>query len=133
MRVVLDTNILISAVFFGGLPRLALQLSMQEHCVLLTSPVLLEEFERILVRRFRVQTSAAERILQEYKSVAEVINPSILLNIITADPSDNRILECAIAGKANAIVSGDSHLLTLGSFRKIPILTVRQFVDAVHR
>ena len=133
MRIVLDTNILISAIFFGGLPRLALQMSMQEPRVLITSPVLIEEFKRVLIDRFGVPLAGAENILIEYQRTAKLVHPKTRLNIVTNDPSDNRILECAVEGKADAIVSGDRHLLALKIFRGIPIVTVREFIRLIHR
>lgn len=60
-----------------------------------------------------------------------VVKPTVILEVIKDDADDNRVLECAAAGEANYIVSGDRHLLTLSSYEGIPILTVRQFMDVV--
>jgi predicted nucleic acid-binding protein len=60
-----------------------------------------------------------------------VVNPTAILEVIKDDPDDNRVLECALAGEANYIVSGDRRLLQLSSYEGIPILTVWQFMDAV--
>ena len=65
------------------------------------------------------------------ESVAEIVKPDISLHVITEDPDDNRVLECAAKGNADYIVTGDRHLLKLGSYEAIPIVTVRQFLDAV--
>ena len=131
MRIVFDTNVLISAVQFGGLPRLALQLAIQSHS-LLASAALLEEFERVLIHRFKFPAGAAEKVLNEYRQTCKLVHPTALLHVIAADPSDNRVLECAVYGKADWIVSGDADLLSLKRFRKIPILTVREFVNIIH-
>ena len=133
MRLVFDTNVLISGMLFGGLPRLALQLATQEPSIPITSFVLMEEFERVLIEDFRVPIETAEAMRRQYQQGAPLVHPVIKLNEIAKDPSDNRVLECAAEGKADAIISGDRHLLSLKSFRKIPILTVREFVDIVHR
>ena len=132
MRIVFDTNILVSAVQFGGLPLLALQLGIQSHD-LLTSTALLEEFERVLVRRFKFPPEAAEKVLNEYRQTCKLVRPTTRLHAITRDSSNNRVLECAVYGRADLIVSGDMDLLSLKQFREIPILTVREFVDIVHR
>ena len=132
MRLVFDTNVLISGMLYGGLPRLALQLATQEPSFPITSIILMEEFERVLIEDFRFPIETAEAMRRQYQQAALLVHPVIKLNEIAKDPSDNRVLECAVAGKADAIVSGDRHLLALKSFRKIPILTVREFVDIVH-
>jgi len=61
---------------------------------------------------------------------AHVIEPLVRLDVVADDPDDNRVLECAVAGRADCIVSGDRHLLRLGAFEGTPILTVRQFMEA---
>lgn len=60
-----------------------------------------------------------------------MVTPDIVLAVVREDPDDDRVLECAVAGEADYMVSGDRHLLKLGSYGGIPILTVRQFMDAV--
>jgi uncharacterized protein len=57
--------------------------------------------------------------------------PDIALEVVRDDPDDNRVLECAVTGRADYVVSGDRHLLRIGAYEGIPILTVRQFMDAV--
>jgi predicted nucleic acid-binding protein len=57
------------------------------------------------------------------------VNPSFVLDAVSDDPDDNRVLECAVEGKANIVVSGDRHLRKLRSYAGIPILTVRQFLE----
>ena len=132
MRIVCDTNVLISAMLFGGLPRLALQLATQEPSIPITSIVLMEEFERVLIEDFQVPIETAEIMRREYQQASLLVHPMMKLNEIASDPSDDRVLECAVESKADAIVSGDRHLLALKKFRKIPILTVREFVDMIH-
>jgi putative PIN family toxin of toxin-antitoxin system len=129
MRVVADTNILISAFLFGGLPRVFLDRGIAGAFSLVTSGALLDELDEKLSGKFAVPESKALAFLSQLKSNAAVVNPSFVLDAVFDDPDDNRVLECAIAGKANCIVSGDRHLLRLGSYEGIAIHTVRQFLE----
>ena len=64
------------------------------------------------------------------ETVAEIVEPEEVLDVIAEDPDDNRVLECAVKGRADLIVSGDRHLLKLGSYQGIAIVTVRQFMES---
>ena len=129
MRVVADTNIYISAFLFGGLPRVFLDRGLAGAFSLVTSGALLDELDEKLSGKFAVPESKALAFLSRLKRKAVVVNPSFVLDVVSDDPDDNRVLECAIAGKANCIVSGDRHLLRLGSYDGITIITVRQFLE----
>lgn len=82
--------------------------------------------------KIRTTPANIDTFLRVFKSHSEIIFPQHILHVVRDDPSDDRILECAVEGKANMIVSGDHHLLTLKSFRGIRIMTVREFLDSVH-
>jgi len=129
MRVVADTNVLISAFLFGGLPRAFLNLGLAGAFSLVTSGALLEELDEKLSGKFAVPEAKALAFLSQLKGKATVMSPSFVLNAVLGDPDDNRVLECAVAGKANFVVSGDRHLLRLGSHAGIAILRVRQFLE----
>jgi len=129
MRVVADTNILISAFLFGGLPRVFLERGLAGAFSLVTSGALLDELDEKLNGKFAVPENKRRAFLSQLKSKASVVNPSFVLDAVPDDPDDNRVLECAVAGKANCIVSGDRHLLRLGSYEGIAILTVRRFIE----
>jgi predicted nucleic acid-binding protein len=68
-------------------------------------------------------------IRAKLERVAEIVKPDMVLHVIQDDPDDNRVLECAVKGSADYIVTGDRHLLRLGSYEAIAIVTVRQFLD----
>jgi uncharacterized protein len=129
MRVVIDTNVFISALMFGGLPGALLDLALIKPFTMLTSEVLLDELHEKLCGKFRVSAEDAHLIRARITASAEIITPKETLNVITDDPDDNRVLECAVSGKADVMVSGDRHLLTLGSYQAIPILRVREFME----
>lgn len=131
IRVVFDTNVYISALMFGGLPGSLLDLAFLQSFLVVISPALLAELDEKLRLKFEVAAEDAAIIRAKLESIAEIVRPDMVLHVIADDPDDNRVLECAIHGGADYIVTGDRHLLKLGSYEAIPILTVRQFLDAV--
>jgi putative PIN family toxin of toxin-antitoxin system len=130
MRVVADTNVLISALMFGGLPGRFLDLALGRRFTLLASKALLDELDEKLRGKFAVSESDALVIRAKLEGSAELADPDFQLNAVPDDPDDNRVLECAVAGKADFIVSGDRHLLRIGSYEGIAIVTVRQFLES---
>ncbi len=123
LRVVLDTNVLVSALVFGGVPRDVYHLAVTEQWLAVTSPALLVELQGVLLTKFRYPLDLVERITSEYKTLSLLVEPTVTVSAISEDPDDDRVLECAVSGRAEAVISGDRHLLALGSFRGIPILT----------
>jgi putative PIN family toxin of toxin-antitoxin system len=132
-RVVADTNIYISALMFGGLPGVLLDLGLMQAFRLVISPALLDELEDKLRVKFGVLAQDAAAIRVKLQSAGDLIDPAIVLNVVTDDPDDNRVLECAVAGQADYIVSGDRHLLKLKEHAGIPILTTREFLDRLEQ
>lgn len=129
-RVVLDTNVYISALMFGGLPGSLLDLALLQSFLLIISPALLDELDEKLRLKFQVSAEDMTTIRKKLEGVAEIVEPDTVLHVIGDDPDDNRVLECAVKGSADYIVTGDRHLLKLGSYEVIQIVTVRQFLDA---
>ena len=129
MRVVADTNVFISALMFGGLPGRFLKLALDRRFTLVISTALLDELDEKLRGKFAVSANDALAIRAKLKDSATVVQPDFELNAVPDDPDDNRILECAVVGKAGTIVSGDRHLLRIGSLQGIAIVTVRQFLE----
>jgi uncharacterized protein len=130
VKVVLDTNVFVSGVFFGGPPHKILEASRDGKVQLLLSPAILEEYQRVM-RELAVQFPEIKvEALMEFMIVhSEIILPPSLPPVIQLDPSDDIFLECAVAGEASCIVTGDKHLLKLLKFREIPILKPREFVE----
>ncbi len=130
MRVVCDTNVLISALHFGGPPRSILEKAIRGEVRLYLSEVILDELKRVLRRpKFGYSEEAIQAITNELSLTGYLVRPTETINEITEDISDNRILECAIEAKADYIVSGDSHLLNLKRIRSIPIVRPAQFME----
>lgn len=129
MRIVVDTNVIVSALVFGGLPRQVLNLADVGLCLWYFSAAIKGEVERVLKEKFGWSTeeiSARGRILWSWGTL---VKPKVWLSVVKEDADDNRILECAMAAEADAIISGDRHLLRLGSFQSIPIQSPRQFLE----
>lgn len=131
MRVVADTNVLISAILFGGLPEAFLELASLRSFQLVTSPTLLEELDGKLRLKFLMPDEDANEVRWTLEEMAVVVRPDLRLTVVKSDPDDDRVLECALAGEADYIVSGDKHLRELGSYDGIKIVTVRQFMDTI--
>jgi putative PIN family toxin of toxin-antitoxin system len=130
IRAVLDTNIYISALMFGGLPGSLLDLALLQSFLTVISPALLEELDEKLRLKFELSAEDTAMVRAKLESIAEIVRPDMVLHVIEDDPDDNRVLECAVKGNADYIVTGDRHLLRLGSYGAISILTVRQFLEA---
>lgn len=138
MRVVLDTNIVISGFFWGGNPRRILEYARSEEIYLFTTQPLLDELEDVIGRskfkhRLAQANSTPAQFIQKYTALIELVAPATILPTITDDPDDDAVLACAVAARADVIVSGDHHLLKLGSFRDMPIYSAFQFITFLTR
>ena len=131
MRVVIDTNLYISALMFGGLPGVLFDLMLAKSFETVVSPVLLDELEEKLCRKFEMSREDAVLIRAKITGVATVIEPSETLHVIERDPDDDRVLECAVSGKADVIISGDRDLLDLHNYQGIPVMRVREFLNSI--
>lgn len=134
MRVVLDTNVVVSALFSprGG-PAAILQAWREGRIEVVTSPDLLDELTRVLKRpaslkRLGWSASEVEVFLDGMRAQAVLAAPEGKLRIVAADPSDDRVLEAALAGGAGYIVTGDSHLLQLAQYEGIAVLSPARFM-----
>ena len=127
-RVVADTNVLVSAIQFGGKPKQLLDLAVDGHIDLAISEAILEEALRVLRDKFHRTAEELRESDKQLRVGGRIVTPTESINVIDADPSDDRILECGVGADAEVIVSGDKHLLALGSFRGIPIQRVGEFL-----
>lgn len=131
-RVVLDTNVYISALLWTGISHRLLHLAETGDLTLVTTPAIMEELRDVLSRpkfRLRIRTlqSSVAELMEALLSLVEVVQDLPIEPVVKRDPDDDKILACAIAAQAHWIVSGDDHLLSLKSYREISILTPRQF------
>lgn len=135
MKVVYDTNILISALVFpGGVPDQILNLARLGTVQLHTSPDIVTEFRRVLTEKFRYREPTASLLVERVTSISTLTYPKERLRIITRLDADNRILECAVEAQAQFLVTGDRRdILPLGKIGKTRIVTARQFLDIFTR
>lgn len=129
VRAVADTNVLVSGLLFNGLPRTFVNHATAEGFTLVTSEELLDELSEKLSHKFHFDAADTRVFIGKIRQIAEIASPNFRLDAVPDDPDDNRVLECAVAGEAEYIVSGDKHLLRLRSHAGIWIVTVRQFLQ----
>jgi uncharacterized protein len=130
-RVVIDTNVFVSAMLFGGLPGRLVSLWQRNEIVFLISSDVLKEYLRVLAYpRFQLTGDEIKSLIEvEVMPFVEPVRVRTKLRIIDKDPSDNKFLELAVDGKADIIVSSDKHLLELGAHGGIEIVPVAGFLE----
>ena len=131
VRLVLDTNVYISAILLDGLPELPVRLARANRITLMISEPIIAELIGVLRSRFDWTEQQIRDVEKELRTVASVIRTKSEMTVISDDDADNRVLECAVDGRSDLIISGDRHLLKLGSFAGMRIISPRTFVDAL--
>jgi putative PIN family toxin of toxin-antitoxin system len=130
IRVVADTNVYVSAMVFGGTCETILALARAGVVELFQSRAIRDELARVLTHTFEWTAPRVREALVELDALASLINPTIRLAQILRHDPDHRILECALAASADFLVTGDKrHLLPLGAFRGVRIVSPREFMD----
>jgi len=131
-RIILDTNVLISAFGWHGKPRQIFERVLNKEFELLVSEKQIVEIKRVLsYPKLKFTEEQKQRFLDILGNVARIVETHNDLDIIKEDPPDNMILEAAIEHKAAYIISGDFHLLKLGEFQSVKILTPAQFLERI--
>ena len=130
-RVVLDTNVLLSGVFFGGLPARILAGWQSGQLDMLLSPAILGEYRSAgaaLAARYPTVDAPLDAVLARVAQEATSIDAPDLPEPVSADPDDDKFLACALVAAA-VVVSGDTHLRRVSGWRGVEVLTPRQFAD----
>lgn len=128
MKVVFDTSILVSALVFpGGQGEAALRRIVEERDQLILSKPILNELLGILGRKFSRDAEELAHVAVFLSELAQYVKPRRRLQVVKDEP-DNRILECALTGRAHAIVTGDRALLALGEFHGVRIISLREYL-----
>lgn len=134
IKVVFDTNIYISAILFGGNPRICLELARSKEIILYTSRKILVELATKLRSRFKRGEEEIQSVIEGILVFVELVVPERSVSMIKEDPKDNCILECALEAGVDFIISGDKkHILSLKEFDKISIITVKEFLDRFYK
>ena len=130
MKVVLDTNVVVSGIFFSGPPREILRSWSRGKIQLLITPEIFEEYQRIAAELNKKYPSIEiKRILEVILVGSELIIAAPLPRPICLDPNDDKFFDCAAAGSTFIIVSGDKHLLKASGSHGISVVTPRYFKD----
>lgn len=135
MRLVVDTNVLVSAFLWQGTPGRLVELAGEKECRLFTSRALIDELAEVLQRKKlakQVQATglSAAQMLSNYQRLSTTITARRLAQQVSRDADDDAVLACALAAEADLIVSGDADLLVLKQFQGIRIVTVAQAVKS---
>lgn len=129
LRVVLDTNVLVSAIISDGKSRELLKRGIANQYSLVTSDLILKELVTVIRRpKFKTSEDEVHRTILALIRTANVVSVKTKLKAVKEDPKDDMIIETAVDGAADMIVTGDGHLLALETFRRIKILTVEEML-----
>jgi putative PIN family toxin of toxin-antitoxin system len=129
MRVVFDTNIFISALAIpGGMAEKAVSRVIQGHDELVISAQIIKEVLSVLSTKFGRDREALSHVAVILSELGELVEPKQTVRVLKDDP-DNRILECARFGRADAIVTGDKEMLRLGEYHRVKIVSLRAYLE----
>jgi putative PIN family toxin of toxin-antitoxin system len=136
VRVVLDTNIVVSALVWGGRPYELIAAATEERLELYSSPALLGELADVLSRaKFAPRLEQAQRtvaqLIEQYRGLVEVVSVEPIAPAVSADPDDDQVLAAALAAQADLIVSGDADLQRLGCYEGIQIVSAAQCLQCL--
>ena len=136
MKLVVDTNVLVSAFLWKGTPGQLIELAGEKECRLFTSRVLIDELAEVLQRKKlakQVQATGftAAQMLRNYQKLATTVTARRLAQQVSRDADDDAVLACALAAQVDLIVSGDDDLLVLKQFQEIRIVTPTQAVKMI--
>lgn len=132
LKVTADTNVLVSATIAKGNEFELLKLAYGGKIELILSPSILKEFREVISRtKFGFSEQQVNSIFKQIINICTIVTPSIKLDVVKEDPSDNKILECAETGKVEYIVSGDNHLLKLKAYGNIQIIRTFEMLKII--
>jgi len=133
MKIVLDTNVLISAILTFGPPNQILKLAEKGLLEIATSPEILHELSGVLKhpkfhRYLRQAGLTPDSAVKQLSFFLQIFPTAKHVTVVTADPADNKFLSCAVSAGASFVVTGDKHLLQLKKFEDIQIMKPAQFL-----
>jgi putative PIN family toxin of toxin-antitoxin system len=133
LKVVYDTNVIVSAALKeGSLPALLVSLGLEDKVRFFVSPALIREYEKVLERpRLKLGQRRIIDFMEKIKEKAIMVNPTKGLSIVKIDESDNRILECALKGGVDFIITGNKRHFPFEEFRGSKLVTPREFINRI--
>jgi uncharacterized protein len=134
IKVVLDTNVLLSGILFGGNPRELLFHVIQGRLLAFLSPAVFMEFKEVLARaKFGLTAEECFVIANAIEDVFIFVFPRCVIERVEDDPDDNRVLECAVTANVDYLITGDPHLLRLESYEQMRIVSPATFINDILR
>lgn len=133
VKIVVDTNIYISAIFWAGKPRGVIDLGREGHIFIFTSLEIEKEIAEKLETKFKLEEDEISQILLDFSSFAIPVKVNNRVQAILDDPDDDKFIECALACNADYIVSGDSHLLKIKEYAGIKVLNASEFLSVISK
>jgi len=131
IKVVLDTNVFISAFFWKGAPYQIFKRILEGAILNFVSPQILEELKERLLDKFKLPPEKVREFLEIIIFNSQIIYPKKKLNIVKEDPPDNKIIECALEAQASFVISGDKHLLEIKKYKGIEIVSPRDLLRQI--
>ena len=134
MKVVIDTNVFISATFWHGDPERIITKAENNEIELVLSKEIIEEFIKVLhykeiTEKIKDKDLEMKYTIKKIISISEIVEPSKKLEVVKDDPDDNKFIEAAVEGKCAYIISSDKHLLKIGDYEGIIILSPKKFIE----
>ncbi len=134
IKIVLDTNILISGTFWTGSSFKMMELIDKKEIISITSEEIMREYNKTInsdeiIEKTKEKDLIISNVSKKIVLNSTIIQPNIRLDVVKEDPEDNKILECAYEGKVDYIITKDNHLLKLKEFRDIKIITPEEFLE----
>jgi uncharacterized protein len=132
VRVVLDTNVYVSGLLWTGLPHTIFSVAETGQLLLVTSPAILEEVREVLARpkfaaRMRTLSTSVDELMESLLRLVQIIQEPKVTPVVLRDPDDDKFVACALAARVRWIISGDDHLLRVGRYKNIRMVTPQQF------
>ena len=130
MKVVFDTNIFISVIVIpGGQAEKAIRRITEGKDTLLISKPIIAEILSVLSNKFSRDSEALSRVAVFLSDLATIVNPAKRINVLT-DEADNRVIECAVDGRADAIVTGDKEMLDIKKYLRVRIISLKEYLSS---
>lgn len=136
MKIIVDTNVLISATFWNGDSNKIIELVESDKLELILSEQIIKEFSEVLnseeiKKKIAIKNLEIQRTIEKIREISTIVEPKCKLTVVKKDPDDNIVLECAKEGKVDFILTYDNHLLDFKKFENIPILKPDAFLKVI--
>jgi len=132
-KVVPDTNVFISGIFWNGYPRKVIDLAREGKIETVITDEIMDEVRDKLINKFHLSVEEVDFFIVDILTYAKISSVSFRVKVIKDDPEDDKFIECAMSCGAKYIVSGDHHLVDLGFYKRIQIMRPQQFLNKISK